>query len=1061
MINIDKELAGLQEDLHNFTNRAEQTALVRKWLATPSGYPLPMQMFYGVGGAGKSMFVARLRQILLPEPLPLAFIDFDTASGSNPFTNDIPATLFEISRQLGVICPRFELSYAAMLKFLNQTACLRPGTKSDSLPEDLIEEGATEVLEKAAEWAELTPFGVGVLVKLVRAGWDYAHEPARQQAYREFLSTEEGKKLLGSLRMANAARIAGQLGGLLALDLDERLRKPAGRACRALIVFDTVEHLQRSGLTGLRQFTDREKWIFDLWKALRARVAGGEPTPFVQIMLFGRDQLKHWEENSSEIHALRALEQHLLGGFSEKDARDFLGKKQILEPAVQEAILDSSLDMESHDGPKGYHALSLGLLADTVAEDRRAGRNADPQMLKLPPGKLDELASRFLQSLPSSTEERRMVRLARTPRFDKEALQRICSPDQDTNIDERRRILAYTFVQAAATPGWFVVHPRVREAILSLPKYSESEETRQENRDWEEIWKTRSKLSSDEFAGLAWFHHYQIDRDGALTAWRTLAETARKELRMRDHSKLLDWWIFVGLEMAKDLDLFGVRALNILAEEIRRAGTFHDLSRAVAGLQLALRVTTRQNFPQEWALTRKNLGTTLRELGTRTEGSEGTQLLGDAVLAFRAALEVFEREALPEQWASTQNNLGNALREQGTRTESKEGVRLLGQAVAAFREVLKVFTRTDSPEEWATTQNNLGNALIDQGIRNWGQTGVEILGDGVAAFRAALEVRTHQSFPQQWAATQNNLGVALIEQGIRKGEKDGGWLLGEAVAACRAALEVFTFQELPQQWATTQNGLGYALLELGTLKEGPDAAWLIGESVAAFRAALDVFTRPELPQDWGMTQNNLGAALKEQGVRVGGADGARLLEEAVGACKAALEVFTHEELPQQWAMTQFSLATVLRETGVRTAGKEGNTLLNKAVTAYRSSLEIRTRQELPQQWAATMDSLGVALREQGARLQGLEATRLLDEATMAHRSALEVFTRGQLPYHWAATYKNLGDALRAQSIRAGGDDKKRLQDEAAAAYRAALEVFTPEESPRQWKNTTISVSHII
>jgi adenylate kinase family enzyme len=51
--------------------------------------------------------------------------------------------------------------------------------------------------------------------------------------------------------------------------------------------------------------------------------------------------------------------------------------------------------------------------------------------------------------------------------------------------------------------------------------------------------------------------------------------------------------------------------------------------------------------------------------------------------AYRQALEVRTREELPQDWAMTQNNLGNALSEQGTRTEGEAGRRLLAEAMAA------------------------------------------------------------------------------------------------------------------------------------------------------------------------------------------------------------------------------------------------------------------------------------------------------------------------------------------------------------------------------------------
>jgi hypothetical protein len=56
-------------------------------------------------------------------------------------------------------------------------------------------------------------------------------------------------------------------------------------------------------------------------------------------------------------------------------------------------------------------------------------------------------------------------------------------------------------------------------------------------------------------------------------------------------------------------------------------------------------------------------------LRDKIDACEGLiQIVGQAVAACRNALEVYTREQLPQQWAMTQNNLGIALQNQGIRT---------------------------------------------------------------------------------------------------------------------------------------------------------------------------------------------------------------------------------------------------------------------------------------------------------------------------------------------------------------------------------------------------------
>ena len=111
----------------------------------------------------------------------------------------------------------------------------------------------------------------------------------------------------------------------------------------------------------------------------------------------------------------------------------------------------------------------------------------------------------------------------------------------------------------------------------------------------------------------------------------------------------------------------------------------------------ALTVHTRDDLPQLWARTQKNLGTTLRALAARQRGAEGLRRLGEAVEAYRQALTVYTRDDLPQDWAATQNLLGIALQiqvrldgfpvglEQVDRLSLAEGIRNDPVAQASLR----------------------------------------------------------------------------------------------------------------------------------------------------------------------------------------------------------------------------------------------------------------------------------------------------------------------------------------------------------------------------------------
>ncbi|MEO6725858.1 MAG: hypothetical protein ABIU20_01480 [Blastocatellia bacterium] len=90
-------------------------------------------------------------------------------------------------------------------------------------------------------------------------------------------------------------------------------------------------------------------------------------------------------------------------------------------------------------------------------------------------------------------------------------------------------------------------------------------------------------------------------------------------------------------------------------------------------------------------MTQNNLGNALSSQGERSEGAEGARLMGEAITAYRAALSVRTREQLPQDWAITQSNVGVVLSNWGKRNAGAEREKLLIEAVNAFQNVLTFF----------------------------------------------------------------------------------------------------------------------------------------------------------------------------------------------------------------------------------------------------------------------------------------------------------------------------------------------------------------------------------
>ncbi|VAX21052.1 Argininosuccinate lyase, partial [hydrothermal vent metagenome] len=163
------------------------------------------------------------------------------------------------------------------------------------------------------------------------------------------------------------------------------------------------------------------------------------------------------------------------------------------------------------------------------------------------------------------------------------------------------------------------------------------------------------------------------------------------------------------LSNAEDPEALFYKSLSHYYRAQKSANPIPDYREAIEGYKALSEVITRESSPQDWAATQNNLGATLRELASRSEGEEMAKLLNRSVKAYKLALTVYTRESSPQEWAITQNNLGTTLAQLALRSEGEERAKLLNRSVTAYELALTVYTRESSPQEWAGTQNNLGN----------------------------------------------------------------------------------------------------------------------------------------------------------------------------------------------------------------------------------------------------------------------------------------------------------------------------------------------------------------
>ncbi len=1017
-------------EFSRFTDREDQQAQFRGYLNSPT--EPPVLVYFGVGGAGKTWLLQKLRQ-QVPTGIPVAFLDFDMTAGGRRFLDDPAAGLYEIRSQFGQETPRFDLAYG-MLRH-KQGVLEEPAFKGSG-PLGV----AWDLVAELAQDAHKSVPGVGlVLGKLAHP----LRERIKGTAFERILAQSTGNDFVLALRSQTTQEIGNHLVEYLADDLRENLPPAFNRAVRAVLFFDTFEAVYQGFLNTEHQ-RFREQWIRDV----------ASNFDFALTVIAGQNRL-NWEDLDPRWSEY--LNQQTVGGLSENDARSFLAACGIASAALQDAILATS-----RQPGDGYHCFSLGLCADIVYAERRGGHEPEPRSLQLGPGDWEELARRFLKSLGSEPTRRWIERLAMTPRFDEAAARKAFSAEHSAAQDvEWETLPDFTFVEPMVMP-WFSIRAEMRRALQNQP--STQEHVAGDHGWWRDYWKTRSQSVADSFASLSWYHHYRLDVRSAVEAWAGLADAAVEAVpqRMQEHFSLMGWWDPVGLlerPVVSDETAFACCELAGRMMVASLGNRSANVRLAIECYQAALGFYSEKDATSEWVAAQGGLGAALLVLptGDRAEnlrlamecfraigpyagegmdpddfaGLQGllglgwlqlptgnrVENLGRAMECLRAALPVFEKTS-PDNWALAQNSLGTAwlALPAGDRADN------VRHAMECFTASLRVVTESEHPQHWALTQGGLGAAWCELPAADWHERSGNFA-RAAECFDAALRIFTGENFPMEWARIQTGLGGMWLEQPPAMRSEN----LPKAIAHFQAALGRLNEQELPQDWASAQRGLGRAWL----LLPAPDRSPNLRQAIEHFDAALRVFDERSYPTFWAAVQEDLGDAW----FALPGQDRRENLQRAFTCYQAVKRVYTEADRPRDWARIERDLGRVWLATP---AGPDAESP-RQAIACFQAALRVFTEQADRAIWASIQDDLGDAWF-------GLSADAgNLPRAIECYQDASRIYTEQEVPATWARLQLNTGIA-RLTLARLGYTDELRG---AIASFQDALRVYTGQAYPLQ------------
>ena len=147
-------------------------------------------------------------------------------------------------------------------------------------------------------------------------------------------------------------------------------------------------------------------------------------------------------------------------------------------------------------------------------------------------------------------------------------------------------------------------------------------------------------------------------------------------------------------EWADDQTNIGT-VLGWLGEREQGAEQQARFAKSIEAYSAALRHFTKAKLPEDWAHTQTNLANAYwRQSFATNQLEEGTVALEKALESHHAALEVYTRETFPQDWALTQRNMGAVLAglsQMSERTDSLERRHALSSLAYQRRFLLTFF----------------------------------------------------------------------------------------------------------------------------------------------------------------------------------------------------------------------------------------------------------------------------------------------------------------------------------------------------------------------------------
>ena len=392
-----------------FTNRIAECALFTRLLRAPLDTPLPLLMFYGVAGAGKTAVLEHLQRECAAARVPAAAIDLA----------ETPGAVDALSKLAARLETEHGLKFAGFKRAVAVLAARQSGEKHAPV-EGLTSAGASQCADLILDGLGLVPVvgQLAAMVKLGKGSFQLAMGKALDHAgFRGAMLKLGGQEDLLHLMDWPLPDLLPELERRFAADFCASVPERSGCEARAVLFLDTHEALWQDSSGGAYA---RDEWI----RTLREHVHGRG----VLLVMAGRDLLA-WDEDWREVDRSGRrvwLDEHVVGGLGEADARELIGKLATEAPVPEElveAVLRVSNERSAHVD-SAHHCYLLTLCMEVLGQTHR-GTGAYPcasefEGIRPGAGAGEKLAARFLASLHNQAMVGWLKDLSLAPRFNEE-----------------------------------------------------------------------------------------------------------------------------------------------------------------------------------------------------------------------------------------------------------------------------------------------------------------------------------------------------------------------------------------------------------------------------------------------------------------------------------------------------------------------------------------------------------------------------------------------------------------------------------------------------------------